>query len=78
MLRTVLFSLRLFFGGCIGPMTGFFCFVCCFQCGVLDARSFGSQGAQLGQLNQPFCVAVTLKGDVWVADTGNHRLAVLQ
>ncbi len=55
-----------------------FFFICCIQRGLLDARTFGSQGAQLGQLNNPFGVAVTSQGDVWVADSANHRLVILQ
>ncbi len=48
------------------------------QRGVLDARAFGSRGAQLGQLALPCGVAVTSKGDMWVVDAGNDRLAVLR
>jgi hypothetical protein len=55
-----------------------FCFVHSIQCGLLDARAFRSQGAQSGQLNGLRGVAVTSKGDVWVADTYNHRLVVLR
>jgi DNA-binding beta-propeller fold protein YncE len=62
---------------CLVDVSAYLCFVCCIQNGLLDARAFGSRGAQLGQLNPPFGVAVTSKGCVWVADTGNHRLAVL-
>jgi hypothetical protein len=53
-------------------------FVFCIQCGLLDARAFGSQGTQLGQLKYPHGAAVTAKGNVWVADADNHRLVVLQ
>ena len=66
------------FSSCLVDVSAYLCFVCCIQNGLLDARTFGSRGAQLGQLNQPFGVAVTSKGDIWVADTGNYRLAVLQ
>ena len=55
-----------------------FLFFCCIQSGLLDARAFGSRGAQLGQLHYPRGVAVTSKGDVWMADSGNHRLVMLQ
>ena len=61
------------------PYDGVLCFVCCcIQCGLLDARAFGSQGTQLGQLDGPGGVVVTSKGDVWVADSGNDRLVMLQ
>jgi hypothetical protein len=53
-------------------------FVCYVQSGLLHARAFGSQGAQLGQLNHPLGVAVTSKGDVWVVDTANYCLVVLR
>ena len=56
----------------------FLCFVFYVQCGLLDARAFGSRGTQLGRLNGPRGVAVTSKGDVWMADSGNHRLVMLQ
>ena len=35
----------------------------------------GSQGAGSGQLNMPMGVATDAKGDVWVADTKNDRVA---
>ena len=67
------------------PCQGVFCLVCCVQSGLLNARAFGSQCTQLGQLNLPFGIAVTAKGDVCVAedsdvaeDYENHRLSVLQ
>ena len=60
------------------PYDGVLYFVCCIQCGLLDARAFGSRGAQLGQLNGPRGIAVTSKGDVWMADTNNHGLVVLR
>ena len=60
------------------PYEGIFCFVCCIQCGLLDARAFGSQGAQLGQLNRPGGVVVTSQRNVWVADSGNDRLVGLR
>jgi hypothetical protein len=56
----------------------FLCFFCCVQCVLLDARVFGSQGAQMGQLDRLRGVAVTSKGDLWMADLGNHRLVMLQ
>ncbi len=60
------------------PNEVFLYFVIYVQSGLLDARSFGSQSVQLGQLEHPRGVAVTSKGDVWMADTDNHRLAVLR
>ena len=41
------------------------------------ARAWGSQGAALGQLNQPCSVVAMSSGGVWVADAGNHRLCLL-
>jgi DNA-binding beta-propeller fold protein YncE len=62
----------------VSPLIRVPVFVCHVQCGLWDARAFGSQGAQLGQFNRPRGVAVASNGDVWVADDGNYRLAVLR
>ena len=50
------------------PYDGVLYFVCRVQCGLLDARAFGSRGARFAQLNQPRGVVVTSTGVVWVAD----------
>jgi subtilisin family serine protease/sugar lactone lactonase YvrE/phosphodiesterase/alkaline phosphatase D-like protein len=36
--------------------------------------SFGKQGSGSGQLDQPFGAAVDTAGNIWVADTFNHRI----
>ena len=41
------------------------------------ARAWGSQGAALGQLNNPEGVVAMSTGGVWVADHNNHRLCLL-
>jgi hypothetical protein len=41
------------------------------------ARAWGSQGAALGQLDNPFGVVAMSTGGVWVADNSNHRLCLL-
>ncbi len=73
------FAPRLFCGF-FWPFDGVLCFVCCirFQSGLLDARSFASRGALLGQLHHPRGVVVTSTGDVWLADQENDRLVVLR
>ena len=38
-------------------------------------RSVGFEGSGAGQLLKPVGVAVDSKGNVWVADTGNNRVA---
>ncbi|HEX5762133.1 MAG TPA: DUF6531 domain-containing protein [Solirubrobacterales bacterium] len=40
----------------------------------LQMGGFGSVGAGPGQFSQPRAVAVDDEGDVWVADTSNHRV----
>ncbi len=50
---------------------------CLFGAGVATAGAvtqFGSQGSELGQLNEPSGVAVGPTGEVYVADTGNKRV----
>ena len=44
---------------------------------LVDARAWGSQGNQLGQLNDPDGIVVTAAGAVWVAEIGNHRLSLM-
>jgi DNA-binding beta-propeller fold protein YncE len=44
---------------------------------LVDARAWGSQGNQLGQLNEPDGIVVTAAGAVWVAETDNHRLSLM-
>jgi sugar lactone lactonase YvrE len=40
-------------------------------------RAFGSEGAEEGQFSSPQGIAVDPGGDIWVADTGNHRVQEL-
>jgi DNA-binding beta-propeller fold protein YncE len=44
---------------------------------LVDARAWGSQGNQLGQLSNPLGIVVTAAGAVWVADCDNHRLSLM-
>ena len=44
---------------------------------LVDARTWGSQGDQLGQLNNPHGIVVTAAGAIWVADQSNHRLSLM-
>ncbi len=44
---------------------------------LVDARAWGSQGNQLGQLNRPVGIVVTAAGAVWAAEASNHRLSLL-
>jgi DNA-binding beta-propeller fold protein YncE len=39
-----------------------------------DVTSFGGYGAEAGQLNEPWDVAVDAEGAIYVADTWNHRV----
>ena len=41
------------------------------------ARAWGSQGAALGHLYEPYGVVAMSAGGVWVADQGNYRLCLL-
>ncbi len=41
------------------------------------ARSWGSLGAALEQLDDPAGVVVISTGGVWVVDRGHHRLCLL-
>jgi hypothetical protein len=43
----------------------------------VEARAWGSEGDQLGELNGPDDIVVTRTGAVWVADRLNHRLCLL-
>jgi hypothetical protein len=38
----------------------------------------GKAGSGAGQLNQPTGLAVTVAGDLWVADTKNHRVCLFR
>ena len=44
---------------------------------LVDARAWGSQGNQLGQLNHPIGIVVTAAGAVWLAEYDNHRLNLM-
>jgi hypothetical protein len=44
---------------------------------LVGARAWGSEGAALGQLQNPYGVVAMSTGGVWVADQGNHRLCLL-
>src|ERR1700676_4908847 len=39
-------------------------------------KSWGSRGSGTGQFNTPHSLAIDLQGNVYVADTGNHRIQV--
>jgi RHS repeat-associated protein len=52
-------------------------FVCkteCHQGPLKYASSFGSSGSGEGQLNSPQGMAIDSQGNVWLADTYNHRI----
>ena len=44
----------------------------------MEARAWGSEGNQLGQLNGPQGIVVMRTGAVWVADSYNDRLCLLR
>ncbi len=44
---------------------------------LVDARAWGRQGNQLGQLKLPIGIVVTAAGAVWVADKDNHRVSLM-
>jgi DNA-binding beta-propeller fold protein YncE len=44
---------------------------------LVDARAWGSQGNQLGQLQCPYGIVMTATGAVWVAEYQNHRLSLM-
>ncbi len=44
---------------------------------LVDARAWGSQGNQLGQLDYPIGIVVTAAGAVWVVELSNDRLSLM-
>jgi tripartite motif-containing protein 71 len=40
-------------------------------------KSFGSQGAAIGQFNNPLGIAITADGKILVVDTLNHRFQIV-
>ncbi len=44
---------------------------------ILSLASYGGPGSELGQFREPSGIAVGPRGELYVADTGNHRVQVL-